>query len=93
MKVAEGLLSPLGEPVTVIVYEPIAVEAVVDIVSVFVHVGVHGLLFHDAVAPAGRPVALSVTGVVGPDWYVIFMVVFATDPRVTVTVPPVWVTV
>src|SRR5688500_19441202 len=52
---------PSGVPVIVIGYVPTAVAAVVAIVSVRVHVGVHATALKAGVAPLGSPEAARLT--------------------------------
>src|SRR2546428_13366136 len=61
-------------------YVPLGVEVVVESVIVVVHVGEHWDGENDALAPAGRPDGLNVTGVEVPE-----RSVAVTD---TVTEPP-----
>jgi hypothetical protein len=76
-------------PVTVTVLVPVV--AVEDAVNVTVEValplagGVMGLVEKAAVTPAGIPEALRVVAELKPFWLVTVMVLFALEPRVTLT--------
>jgi hypothetical protein len=78
---------PSGLPVTVIVYVPVGVEALVAMVSVLEQVGVQGLLLKLAVAPGGRPEALRLTACDVPDTNVRVIVFDPDPPCVTVMLP------
>ena len=70
-----------GLPVTVTGKVPVGVAALVAIVSVLEHVGLHGLLPKLAVAPAGRPeITLRLTACVAPDTKVRVIVFCPADP-------------
>jgi hypothetical protein len=86
LNVVDGLPVPFGEPVTVIGYVPEIVAAVVDIVSVELHVAVHGFVVYVGVAPIGRPEALIVIEA-EPETAVRVIVEAPEAPGSTVTFP------
>ena len=65
-------------------YVPVGVEVVVESVIVEVHVGRHWEGANEAVAPAGRPVALNVTAVEVPEIRVAVASAVIESPAVTV---------
>ena len=69
---------------TVMAYVPLGVEVVVESVIVVVHVGEHWDGENDALAPAGRPDVLNVTGVEVPERSVAVTDTVTEPPAVTV---------
>ena len=88
VKVVAVVEAPRGEPVTLIVDEPMGVVEEVEIVSVLEQVGLQGLLVIDwTLAPEGKPEAESVTAAVVPADKVLVTVLEPDEPWVTVTGP------
>lgn len=79
--------SGAGVPVTVIMYDPARVAAVVAMVSVVEQVGLHDVGLNEAVAPEGRPEAEYETVWVVPEESVAVIVFEPEKPRVT-AIPP-----
>ena len=67
-------------PVTVIVDDPVGVDAAVVTVNVDEHVGLHDPGENEAVAPAGKPDAEKVTACVVPETRVAVMVLVTDCP-------------
>src|SRR5213080_4657166 len=77
------LCTPPPSPVTVMVEEPMGVEAEVVRVRVVEQVGVQEMAEKEAVAPLGRPAAEKETDCEVPETRVAVMVFVTEEPRVT----------